>query len=108
MKDNNYTKTVPEIFEDNIKTYKERQKQYGDTYRQYGQIMIGLFPNGLFVEDIETWNRLGVVQACVTKLARFCHNLDHVDSAHDLSVYAAILEELTCEHHNRMAGSKVK
>lgn len=107
MKENNYTKTVPEIFEDNIKTYKERMETYGPTYRQYGHIMMGLFPKGIFVADAEQWNRLGVVQACVTKLARYCNNLDHIDSAHDLSVYAAILEELTCEHHNRMAGSKV-
>lgn len=100
-------KTVPEIFEGNIQTYKERQATYGPTYRQYGQIMMGLFPNGLSVKDYDTWNRIGVVQACVTKLARYCNNLDHIDSAHDLSVYAAILEELTREHHNRMAGSKV-
>lgn len=107
MNERNTTPTVPEIFEDNIKTYKERQATYGPTYRQYGQIMMGLFPKGVTVSDIETWNRLGVVQACVTKLARYCNNLDHIDSAHDLSVYAAILEELTREHHNRMAGSKV-
>jgi hypothetical protein len=97
-------KTVPEIFEENIETYKERQASYGPTYRHYGTIMMGLFPNGIRVNDAETWNRLGVVQACVTKLARFCHNLDHIDSAHDLSVYAAILEELTREHHSRLAG----
>lgn len=107
MKERNLTPTVPEIFEENIKTFKERQATYGDTYRQYGHIMMGLFPDGIGINDIESWNRLGVVQACVTKLARYCNNLDHIDSAHDLSVYAAILEELTREHHNRMAGNKV-
>lgn len=106
MKESNCTPTVPEIFEENIKTFKERQATYGDTYRQYGCIMLGLFPKGIYVSDIESWNRLGVVQACVTKLARYCNNLDHIDSAHDLSVYAAILEELTREHHNRLAGSR--
>jgi len=98
--------TVPEIFQENIKTFKERQAVYGDTYKQYGYIMIGLFPNGICIKDADKWNRLGVVQACVTKLARYCHNLDHIDSAHDLSVYAAILEELTHEHHNYLAGSQ--
>ena len=46
----------------------------------------------------EDANRLHVFVAAVTKLQRYAHNWTrggHADSAHDLQVYAAMLEEFT-------------
>lgn len=89
--------TVPELLRDGATTYEERQKQYGENYKHYGEVMLGLFPNGLVIRDEGDWNRLGLIHNCVTKLGRYCNNITtgHKDSAHDLMVYAAMLEEMT-------------
>jgi len=92
-------KTVPDILRTGAATYEERQASYGDNYKHYGDVMSGLFPRGLDVRSKAQWNRLGLVLNCVTKLGRYCHDIEkgHADSAHDLSVYAAMLEEMTGE-----------
>lgn len=88
---------VPEYMERGAQTYRDRQKQYGDNYKNYGTMMQGLFPNGLTISSREDWNRLGIIHNCVTKLGRYCNNIHtgHQDSAHDLGVYAFMLRELT-------------
>lgn len=81
-------------------TWKERNALYGNTYHEFGHIMAGLFPKGLHCSTIEDFNRLGVFVHCVDKLSRYAANLvngGHEDSALDLSVYAAMLRELTDE-----------
>jgi hypothetical protein len=61
--------------------------------------MSGLFPRGLPPpQSGADWNRLGLFVQCVTKLTRYAQSLErggHVDSAHDLSVYAAMLQSVT-------------
>jgi hypothetical protein len=59
-----------------------------------------VFPGGIRVdaEDAEGLNRLGLLVMCCVKLSRYSQSFDtggHADSAHDLCVYAAMLEELT-------------
>ena len=80
-------------------TYRERNPMYGDNYHHFGSVMAALFPEGLPEKmTIETYNRLGVLIQIVTKLSRYAQQLQnggHLDSAHDMMVYAAMLEELT-------------
>lgn len=93
--------SVPEILREAAKTFEQRQAEYGDNYKCYGKIMEGLFPEGIHIEpgDTATMQHLGLVHNCVHKLARYCYDIKrgHKNSAHDLSVYAAMLEELTDE-----------
>jgi hypothetical protein len=90
--------TVPEILRECAATYEERNKLYGDNYKKFGHVMKAIFPKGLWAYTPEEFNRLGIFVQCVSKLTRYAESLEkggHKDSAHDLSVYAAMLEELT-------------
>lgn len=91
-------KTVPELLRDCADTHEQRNKLYGDNYKKYGKVMAAMFPKGLELDSFESHNRFGILVQCVSKIMRYAENLDHGghrDSAHDLSVYAAMLEELT-------------
>jgi len=89
--------TVPEILEQAAETYRQRHLVYGDNYKNYGKLMKALFPQGLKIETEQDWIQLGLIHNCTTKLARYAGagSEGHKDSAHDLSVYAAMLEEVT-------------
>lgn len=91
---------APENLESGAKTFRERNATYGDNYLHFGTVMAGMFPEGLHIEagDATAFNRLGVFIQCASKLTRYAQNLSkggHADSAHDLMVYAAMLEEVT-------------
>lgn len=91
-------KSVPELLRECAETYEQRNKLYGDNYKKFGRVMSAIFPNGLSLYTVEEFNRLGIFIQCLSKLTRYSENLTrggHQDSAHDLSVYAAMLEELT-------------
>lgn len=91
-------KRAPEILEDAAKTYRERNALYGDNYLKFGRIMKEMFSDTEITVD--GFNRLGVFVQCLSKLTRYAENMDkggHYDSALDLSVYAAMLAELTKE-----------
>lgn len=81
-------------------TFRQRAAVYGDSYVKFGAVMAALFPCGLRVEpaDEESFIRLGVFVQIVSKVTRYAEQLSaggHKDSAHDLMVYGAILEEVT-------------
>ena len=91
-------KSVPELLRDCAQTYEERNRVYGDNYKKFGHVMAAIFPNGLRLETADEHNRFGVFVQCLSKLTRYAESIErggHPDSAHDLSVYAAMLEELT-------------
>lgn len=93
---------APDNLERGAATFRERNATYGDNYRSFGVAMQGLFPQGLHIDphDTAAFNRLGLIVQCLSKLTRYAHQLPaggHADSAHDLMVYAAMLEELTKE-----------
>lgn len=95
------TKSVPELLRACATTYEERNKLYGDNYKKFGRVMEAMFPEGLTLRSIQDFNRYGIFVQCASKLMRYAENLNkggHQDSAHDLSVYAAMLEELTDDH----------
>lgn len=91
---------APDALEAGAQTFRERNATYGDNYLSFGAVMTGMFPDGLKIEpgDAAAFTRLGVFIQCASKLTRYAQNLTrggHADSAHDLMVYAAMLEEVT-------------
>lgn len=79
-------------------TFAQRDKLYGSSYQQFGVVMSGLLPTGIELSGTTAFSRFGVFVQCVSKLTRYAANLQaggHQDSAHDLCVYAAMLESLT-------------
>lgn len=88
-----------ECLEEALRTFKERNKQYGDNYLTHGQVMTVLFPKGVKLETVEDWNRFGIVNMVVAKLTRYAQawpqvNKSTIDSVHDLGVYSFMLESL--------------
>lgn len=81
------------------KTFEERGRVYGESYLRYGEIMEAMFPDGITIKGADQFNRFALFFHCVNKVQRYSQNLEaggHQDSAHDLCVYAAMLESLTC------------
>lgn len=81
-------------------TFRQRNKKYGDSYLSFGAVMAILFPKGLNIKpgDVESFNRLGVYVQVISKACRYATTLTaggHQDSAHDIMVYGAMLEEVT-------------
>jgi hypothetical protein len=94
-----------------LRTFEERNKVYGDNYLTFGPIMEKLFPNGLTLKTAEDFNRFGILFPLLTKITRYLNNpmKGHIDSIHDIGVYAFMLEQLdstaedaaiqaSCEH----------
>lgn len=94
-------KRAGEILALGADTYVKRNAMYGNNYKEFGPIMLALFQGS--VPELCTpgdVNRMGVFVQCLSKLTRYAagwKNGGHRDSAHDLMVYAAMLEELTDE-----------
>lgn len=87
-----------DILEQGAETYRERNELYGDNYKDFGKIMVTMFPNGLMIHTVDEWNRVlsfAHVQEKLTRYARQFKNGGHKDSAHDTMVYAAMLDEQT-------------
>lgn len=96
----NVVKTVPNMLRQSAETYEERNKIYGNNYKNFGKVMIGLFPKGVKVETVDDWNRMGVFVQMMSKLTRYAENFTkggHDDSLLDLSVYSSMLRELDME-----------
>lgn len=90
-------RSVPEMLMEAAETYKQRQAIYGYNYLQFGHVMMALFPNGITIEDIDTWNRLGIFVQMITKVTRYASQMGeggHDDSLLDLSVYSQMLREV--------------
>ena len=91
---------APEILYKAAETYRERNAVYGDSYERFGRVMAELFPGGIPATHPIDFNRLGIIVQIVSKLTRYAANPSkpHIDSIHDICVYAAILEELDRGH----------
>lgn len=92
-------KTVPEILKEKADLFEAKGKEYGNTYKEYGNVMLALFPEGIKTENTkEWWNKFGIFNMLVHKLMRIAKtNFSSVDSIKDVQVYAAMLEELVNE-----------
>lgn len=98
----NPTSTVAENLEAGAATFRERDAVYGPSYIRFGQVMDGLFPEGLHIQkgDINSHIRLGVFVQLISKMTRYAETLQdggHEDCAHDIMVYGAILESVTLQ-----------
>jgi hypothetical protein len=79
------------ILEDMAATYRERNATYGNNCTKVGQILAILYPDGMQLKTADDFTRWHLVDWMVGKLTRFaCGN--HLDSIHDLAVYAAMVE----------------
>jgi hypothetical protein len=86
-----------DMLAETAQTVRSRAKEYGLNQYQHGDVMRALFPHGILLRDAEDHNRFGLLNMIVAKLTRYAHNFHeggHQDSAHDLSGYGALLEEL--------------
>ena len=92
------SKTTSDILESAFKTHKEKGIEYGNTYLMHGEIMKALFPKGLTLESVHDFTQFGTLNMIVSKLGRYTSNVyrgnTHIDSLHDIIVYAAMLEEI--------------
>jgi hypothetical protein len=93
----NSCKYVPTLLREAASTYEQRNKVYGDNYKKFGVVMSALFPEGLVVNSVDDWNRLGTLVQKVSKLTRYIENYSkggHPDSLLDDIVYTSMLSEL--------------
>ena len=82
------------ILERMCETYHERRAAYGPSEQRFADVMVALFPEGLTLRSRTDWLRYGLFHQLIGKLSRYVRNFrePHVDSMHDLGVYAAMLE----------------
>ena len=86
------------ILRDAADLFESRDEDYGDTWLNTGEVLKGLFPDGLQLITKEDFSRYNTLQNLISKLKRYCHNFEkggHLDSVRDLEVYAAMLEAKT-------------
>lgn len=90
-------KTIEANLKRALKTRASRKKIYKGTHIQHGAVMAALYPSGITLRSPEEFARFGVVNMIVSKVCRYTARgiAGHPDSAHDLIVYGAMLEELT-------------
>ena len=88
-------RTVPEIMKANADLYRQRNKNYKDGYKNFGRVMMGLYPDGLTLKTEEEFNKLGVFVMIVSKVMRIASSdMEPTDNVDDLQVYAAMLKEI--------------
>lgn len=78
--------------------YGIKNKDYVNGYNAIGDVLHAMFPAGLAIDQPEQFRRLSTFIMCVTKLQRYAVHLaqgGHEDSAKDLTVYSAMLQEQT-------------
>lgn len=79
-------------------TFRGRNEIYKDNYITIGDALVKFFPDGIILKTESDFRKFNIVNTIVGKLQRFVNSgLNHVDSIHDIGVYAAILESLINE-----------
>ena len=84
------------------KIFKERNKEYGNTYKTFGEkAMIFMDEHNYGIGNSprtkEDWCRLFCLVHMIDKLSRYCSKYvvgGHADSLDDLAIYAMMLKEL--------------
>jgi hypothetical protein len=96
---------VPGILESGAATYRERNAIYGDSWETFRDMMALLYPNVELKtkDDIIIYNWISHI---VGKLVRF-KNSGHknLDSIHDASVYAAMVEAYVAQQGGSNSAS---
>jgi hypothetical protein len=82
-----------------LDTFRERAATYKDNFITTGKVMEVLFPNGMTLETANDQEIYHLFSWVVGKLTRFAStDLKHLDSIHDLAVYAAMIEASIRRH----------
>lgn len=92
--------SVSDLLRSAADIYEERNAEYGDTYKNHGNIVKSLFPEGIELKDESDMRRFAILDMVISKLGRYCNNFTtggHQDSLHDISVYVMMLDELDQE-----------
>lgn len=98
-------RTAADYLDEGAKTYRERNAVYGDNFKKVGAVMAALFPEGVFIQSADDWNRLHIFLLGIVKQTRYVTNWDkggHADSVHDNTVYSAMLEAIDQEIRERV------
>lgn len=78
-----------------IQLYLDRRGIYGESERDFADVMSMLFPKGLMLVTNSDWVRYGLLHHVVGKLVRYANNFTeggHPDSLRDMRVYLAMLQ----------------
>lgn len=90
-------KSVPELLRAAAQTFEDRNKVYGSNYKMVGPMVKILFPNGV-PSALVASDRWHLFELMLVKISRFAiSGLNHQDSIHDTTVYAAMVESLLKE-----------
>lgn len=89
------------ILRECAETFAERNKIYGENWRNIGPALAALFPNGITLRTAEEFGRFHLLDLMMTKISRLAvSGIEHQDSAHDCVVYNAMLEAFIREQVN--------
>jgi hypothetical protein len=84
---------VPRILETGAATYRQRNAIYGDSWETFRDVMAVLFPDGLDLRDPDNIFVYNILSHILGKVVRFKNSqFKNLDSIHDVSVYAAMIE----------------
>lgn len=100
--------SVSEMLADLAHIHRDRNSKYGDNYKHAGEVLMGLFPEGLILRTAKDFNRLHLIVHMAGKLSRYAMMMKrggHVDSLNDLAVYAMMARECDMEEELSNAGT---
>jgi hypothetical protein len=103
---NEIKRSAADILQEAANTYRERNKIYGDNYKNVGKVMINLHPNGIELKTDEDFTLFHLWELVIVKLTRFANSgLSHIDSIHDAAVYCAMIQEILEEEGKPGGGT---
>lgn len=90
--------TPAQLLQRSADLFQRRNAEYGANYQRIGALILALFPEGGVpaMTTAEEVGRFAHLLQAANKLQRYAHSFTkggHLDSARDLQVYAAMLEE---------------
>ena len=77
--------------------FESRNREYGESYKDFGSLMMEIFPEGITLKSSKDFSRYGIFNMMMSKIHRYSANWGkggHSDSLDDLSVYSQMLKEL--------------
>lgn len=90
-------KTPADFLEEAAEVFRNKNKEYGDSYKSFGKIMMAYFPNGVELKTKQDFTRYAILNIMIAKTDRYCKNFiggGHEDSLTDLSIYSTMLKEI--------------
>lgn len=91
--------------------FDERSQLYGDNYKHFGKVMMGLFPRGIELRTEDDFARFALYTLGIVKDTRYAQQFakgGHADSLDDGVVYRTMLNELDHEIAARLEEESLK